>query len=309
MGRASASLWGPSFNLFSLDLRNGYVARHETMHIFGAMDQYCPDACRSPIIRHGYLEVVNANSKGNDGNGFFGGAGEGQPDIMISNAPIGVFSRGQIGWRDTDGDGILDPLDTYPKSNLAGSGMVNPVSLTGVAEVSPLMNQLAPGRDVTLNTIANVEYRINGGAWAPADPVDGAFDWGEEAFNIVLPGLPDSSYRIDVRATNSVGNTEQSFTSATFSISQSSLSNASPVASMIVDPPQGSTATDFFFDASEVTDLEDLPSILEVRDSQGSTASVTKFLAVASTNLAPQVQFTATPENQHARPRSSLIGR
>ncbi|MDP3788803.1 MAG: hypothetical protein Q8R48_00190, partial [Candidatus Omnitrophota bacterium] len=78
-GRANANLFGPSIRLYSYDLRDGYALRHETMHIFGAMDQYHPDAARSPIDRWGYLNVVNANSQYNNDKGYFGGAGEGAP--------------------------------------------------------------------------------------------------------------------------------------------------------------------------------------------------------------------------------------
>ena len=37
-----------------------------------------------------------------NGLGFFGGRGEGLDDIMEANVgPIGVYSRGHIGWRDS----------------------------------------------------------------------------------------------------------------------------------------------------------------------------------------------------------------
>jgi len=102
-GRANAYLGGPSMRIYRDDLRNGLVIRHETMHIFGAKDQYCPDACESPTDIHGYLKVVNANSRGNNGKGFFNGSGEGLRDIMNGRSnKIGTYSRGQIGWRDSD---------------------------------------------------------------------------------------------------------------------------------------------------------------------------------------------------------------
>ena len=268
-GRAYAYLFGPITQMYS---SNGYISnrtvRHETMHIFGAMDQYCPDACRSPIDRWGYLNVVNANSRGNDGKGYFSGAGEGFANIMTgSNGPIGVYSRGQIGWRDSDGDGILEPLDTFPDTVILTKTGANPFTYTGRASDKPLLNDYKSTRygDVTLNTITRIEYRINGGAWSDTEPSDGAFDNGEEEFTFDLPSLSDGSYTIEVRAINSVGNTEVSYAKDEILIDGSPITNVRPFASFSITPKKGSVETNFIFDASVSSDIEDAGSVLQVR--------------------------------------------
>ena len=44
--------------------RRSSVFRHETGHIFGCNDEYCPDACRLTTVTGGYLGVTNGNAYG-----------------------------------------------------------------------------------------------------------------------------------------------------------------------------------------------------------------------------------------------------
>ncbi|MFH1360984.1 MAG: PKD domain-containing protein [Candidatus Omnitrophota bacterium] len=340
--RGSAAYFGPSAKIYNDNLREGYTILHETMHIFGAMDQYYT-AYRSPIDRWGYLNIVNANSKYNDGNGFFEGAGEGLPDIMISgwgiHNPIGVYSRGQIGWQDSDGDGILDPLDTAPHTLILDKTGANPLTYTGRATDIALPNTYEEDypiySDVTLNTISNVEYRINGNAWISAIPQDGSFDSAEEDFILTTPSLKNGEYKIEIRATNSVGNKETRYATDKMIIEDSVETNIHPFSAFSINPPMGSLETEFIFDASESNDIEDDPSHLEVRwdfeddgtwdtefsvtktatfiypdegiktvrlevkDTQGLIQAITKEVEVKSFNLSPVAQFTSTPANQH----------
>lgn len=210
-GRAYAYLFGPSLQVYSTSgTVDDYMIRHETMHIFGAMDQYCPDQCQSPIGRWGYLNVVNANSEGNDGNGFFLGHGEGEPDIMVRGGSIGVYSRGQIGWRDSDGNGIIDPMDTFPVTVINPVSGSNPSTVTGAASERPLLNEWNSSSygDVSINTISSVEYRLDGGAWMLAAASDGLFNSADESFSITLPQLSPGTHTVEARAVNSIGNTE-----------------------------------------------------------------------------------------------------
>ena len=341
-GRASAYLFGPRLNLYSTDLRGGETVRHETMHVFGATDQYCPDACKSPISRWGYLRVVNANAQTNDGYGFFGGRGEGVLDLMTGpqtnppTNPIGVYSRGQVGWRDSDGDGILDEMDTFPESVISGNTGMNPFTYTGQASDKPLRNAYGPPYgDVTVNTIRDVEYRINNGAWVSATPQDGSFDSGIEDFTFTTPSLKIGNYVIEVKATNSVGNTELSFATSQLVVTESSVENVGPFGAFTVSPPTGSLQTTFSVDASMSRDFEDSPALLQVRwdieddgvwetafsqtktysfsyptaglktirlevkDTGGLTNAVTRQMNVAAANQPPKALFTMTPENQH----------
>jgi hypothetical protein len=183
--------------------RMAAVAAHELGHTFGALDQYA--AARVACDRRsGYLDTPTSNSQ-------YGGCGAGAPSIMLE--PIGAFGAGridtsalqQLGYRDSDGDGLIDPLDTQPALALsesalaAGSG--RPV-LEGRASDQPLPSTYHP--DVTLNHITAVEYRVDGGPWIPAAAVDGGFDSGDEEFSAELP-LYDGSYTVELRAVNSAG--------------------------------------------------------------------------------------------------------
>ncbi len=55
--------------------------------------------------------------------------------------------------------------------------------------------------------IACVQYRIDGGDWLPAMPVDGAFDSPREDYTIRTPALCEGEHTIAVRAEDAAGNT------------------------------------------------------------------------------------------------------
>src|SRR3972149_1401197 len=88
------------------------VAAHETGHVFRALDQYA-SANIVCTAKSGYLGVETQNSQR-------AGCASNLPSIMrggiypyTANA-IDPHARGQIGWRDSDGDGLFDPVDTTP---------------------------------------------------------------------------------------------------------------------------------------------------------------------------------------------------
>ncbi|MFH1230375.1 MAG: hypothetical protein V1709_02645 [Planctomycetota bacterium] len=333
--RANAYYFGPSTRIYKDDLRNGYVVRHETMHIFGAEDQY-KDAKRSAVYKKGYLNIINANSEYNDGKGYFNGAGEGQKDIMISDGPIGVYSRGQIGWRDSDGDGTLETLDTFPDTVIGDRIGVNPFTYNGESVDIPLLNPVSYYGSVTINTITGVEYRVKKGSWVSpwclAEAKDGSYDYGKEEFSFSLSELSSGRYTVEVRALNSVGNKESSYAMDEIEIAGSLVNNVRPYASFSITPEKGSIETLFTFDASESSDFEDGEGVevrwdfendgiwdsetkvskfirysdpgvktirLEVRDIGGLAHSITKSLLVADSNISPKAFFRVTPENIH----------
>ncbi len=276
-GRAYAYLNGPEARIYRASSIAGTIW-HESMHIFGAMDQYHPDAARSPIDRWGYLNVVNANSQYNDGRGYFGGAGEGLNDIMVAtpttdnpvSAVLGAYTRGQIGWRDKDGNGIFDPLDTFPETQILSITGTNPLTISGHAEDKPLPTELSTAsfNSVSINRIQKVEYRLNAGAWKElqqSDAVDGAFDSGSEDFNFILPSLKNGSYVLETRATNSINNVEKSYAKEVVFVSGSSVTNNPPVAAFTVNHTSGSVGTTFVFDASSSGDAEESTGSLLVR--------------------------------------------
>lgn len=186
---------------------------HAIGHTFYATDEY------NDIIEHsGYLNVSDKNTR----------------DCIMGcvNNAMGGYDRpcdsaaGQLGWTDTDADGIPDIIDTFPRmtmdlvSNQSGG---NAVRFTGSITEAPLPNRNQyrsqwpsswavcfrvphTGRSITIKTITSVEYRIDYGSWVNATASDGTFNEAEENFTFTIPLPADSHHVIEVRGTNSVGN-------------------------------------------------------------------------------------------------------
>jgi hypothetical protein len=192
---------------------NGYgpgnmdaVAAHEIGHIFYALDQYS-SALQPCDRRSGYLYVENQNS-------LYGGCGSNVSSIMrglispYTGNAVDAYAAGQIGWRDTDADNILDPLDTALPVTL------NPVTLdennravaSGLAQVIPYPSAFPYHASVTTNRLAGVQYRLNGGPWQPAQPADGAFNATTENFTFTTGILAPGPHWLEVAATDSAGN-------------------------------------------------------------------------------------------------------
>jgi len=174
------------------------VAAHEIGHIFFATDEYT-----LPGEWSGYLNTREIDDSG---------------CLMYSNnlECISEGSRAQIGWLDTDGDEIPDPVDIEPETELsllpAGTGNL---ILSGRAYVRLVPNRnpigyttdggILPPQPSTVKSIQRVEYRINGGEWAEATASDGAFDDKEEDFALNVE-VASESYTVEVRAVDSGGN-------------------------------------------------------------------------------------------------------
>jgi hypothetical protein len=189
----SNSIWG----IANLDS----IVAHETCHIFWALDQHCNSEVEQTEIS-GYLAGENTNSEWNGES-----CTETVPCIMkgetMLNTQIDVTARTQLGWKDTDSDGIFDVVDTLPDItvNHDGGGFC-----TGTAVVSPLPNENPfCENDISLQVITQVQYRVDQGAWIDAEAVDGTFDGPEEPFEFAV-ALETGEHVIEVRAQNSVGN-------------------------------------------------------------------------------------------------------
>jgi parallel beta-helix repeat protein len=182
--------------------RMGNVTAHEMGHIFYATDEYndIPDYS-------GYLNVLDIDNSG------------ALMDVSVLESGLSNGTRGQIGWRDTDGDGIQDIVDTFPDTilNSYSPDPTNKSTLTYTGTVTeipyPNNNPYGTGRDVTINTITNVEFRVDGGAWINATSDDGSFDEFEESFSFTTPPLSPGTHIIKVRGINSVGNIETTYAS------------------------------------------------------------------------------------------------
>lgn len=330
--RASAYRGGPA--LWMMSLWGPQVIHHETGHIFGALDEYHPDAAQSATNMAGYTREVDANTQYNNGVGFFGGAGEAEDALMISNVPTpSLWTRGMWGTFDLDRDGVAEPQDTNPAiTSFPFPSGGCPYTFTGTAQVSPL--RVEPGAtttaDISINKITGVEWRMNGFAWQEATPVDGAFDSPTEGFTFTTPALRYAGYQFEVRARDDSGNVTQRPARWDIACSAPSFLNMAPVAAMAVTPRLGSLASPFLFDATGTLDPEEGASgltyrwdfdddgsydtgfsatptashtystaglktaRLEARDRQGMSTSRTIGLSVAAANVPPTPSLVVT---------------
>ncbi len=213
---ASAGLNGPNINAY-LD-SNTFVHAHEAAHIFGALDEYAPNNTNG---HGGYLDVFNLNAE-------LLPDGSPNPDHVPSiMSTFGLFNLSeptiaQIGWRDTDADSIPDILDTLPRlfsnpSNpdpFAGVSVdLNAGTVTAnlIAVVTPVESPSSQFPDATINTLERLQYRLERGTWIDLLPSDGTLGDALETYTLALTDLApltaDGGLILDLRLTNSVGNT------------------------------------------------------------------------------------------------------
>jgi hypothetical protein len=145
---------------------------HETGHMFWARDEYIGGG--NYYQRRGYYNSLNSNAIDLNPTQNF------QQALSIMSAGSNLQSAydnlvtadatlAQLGWQDSDSDGIFDVLDVPLK--LEGTGRFNPTNSTyrfvGKASVQTLPNRNSSGtqHDITLNRIGRIEYRIGNGAW------------------------------------------------------------------------------------------------------------------------------------------------
>jgi hypothetical protein len=163
-----------------------WVTAHEIGHIFGAADQYT-GACFSTTTWFGYLGIANSNCRGSVSSLMRDGAFSG-PDET---------TRGQVGWLDSDGDGVYDPIDTTLSFGL-NPYAPNPTTDTNLAYTGSITDLPWPhadctycfSRDISINTITDVEFRIDNGGWQLASAGDGTFDATGETFTFTTGSVP-----------------------------------------------------------------------------------------------------------------------
>jgi hypothetical protein len=126
----------------------------------------------------------------------------------VNYSTVNVYTHGHLGWKDSNSNGIPDPIDTTPTITL-NPYTPDPTSnraqtYIGMAEDIPLHTTNSNYVDITINRV-RVEYRVNGGSWYSAVASDGAFDSYLEAYTFAPLLCQNGTYQIDARAINSVG--------------------------------------------------------------------------------------------------------
>jgi Dockerin type I domain len=146
---------------------------HETGHIFWARDEYPGGG--NYTQKRGYYNTQNVNAIDlNPMPGFQQSSSIMSAGVSLATAYDQVVSPpstlAQIGWQDSDNDGIFDVLDVPLELNGIGRFNVSESEyrFQGKASAKALPNRNSSGlqSDITLNKIGRYEYRLNGtGTW------------------------------------------------------------------------------------------------------------------------------------------------
>ncbi|MEM9941584.1 MAG: dockerin type I domain-containing protein, partial [Planctomycetota bacterium] len=164
-----AEIGGPWMVLAGEGAIKKEIVAHELGHLFGALDEYEGG--------HGFDQVsgvyATQNTNAYDGNPDPDGR---VPSIMDDpfeawdNHDISDAAAAMVGWKDTDIDGVFDVLDI--PLDLAGSGnydsSANQYTFEGFSQAVAFDNQSPHpfyNTDVSINTIDEIQYRLNGGEW------------------------------------------------------------------------------------------------------------------------------------------------
>jgi hypothetical protein len=209
---AYAYLHGP-FMVMTYD-NNGWgisrmemVTAHEMGHIFGALDEHTTSGC-TDTETGGYLDVANTNCEnGNPPSEDSIMRGGSSLQLSYLNNLASTPVRGQVGWRDSDGDGLYDVVDTdvsLSATLVSGGAAGEPGRYDGLAADIPFDSPTRP--DSSINTIASVQFRLDGGAWLAAWPSDNSFDAYTEVYSLTTPALSSGPHLIQIQARNSAGN-------------------------------------------------------------------------------------------------------
>jgi len=191
------------------------VCAHETGHVFGAADQYGGCICEGQT---GYLYYENQNCVNDcflDELSIMRGA-----IIPFTNGAVDFYARGQIGWQDTDGDGVHDIEDTHPLVTVDLEPLYTSpfFQVNGSCVVKP-MDPINPyWATCSINTIAGVQFRINEGPWQDGTADDGEFDGPEEAFTLSVVAPGNGMHTIECRGVNNVGNYSDPIFSGIFEV-------------------------------------------------------------------------------------------
>lgn len=147
---------------------------HETGHLFWALDEYSDGA--SYYRRRGYYNTQNTNALVANPNTSFiqrdSIMADGVPlqrAFLTRNSPESTLAM--VGWKDSDQDGIFDVLDLPVTLDAtaqydAFSGQFRWSGITRVGTL-PNLNSSGNQSSISIDKIARLETRIDGGDWIP----------------------------------------------------------------------------------------------------------------------------------------------
>ena len=197
------------------------IVAHEMGHIFYALDQYY-SARQDCSKSAGYLGITNQNSEYSlEG----GNCAINEPSIMRGGVypyqqnRLDKYAAEQIGWKDSDGDNVIDILDVLPvisvtsrEENSNGTYTIKGKAMVGRAKnINPYTDSvhnyynLNPN-DTTINKISNVWYKVDNDSWQEAKALDGKFNFGEENFTFTISDHGQDNYDIEIKVQDSSGN-------------------------------------------------------------------------------------------------------
>lgn len=192
------------------------VVRHETGHIFYALDEYSSSPCTCEEVS-GYINYQNQNCQKSCSSNV--------ACMMRGSAnSTCYYTKGQMGWGDLDSDLIPDPVDISPETNLipyTPDPTTNTIlTYNGSAEIQKNTNNNIWGWhcDINILTISNVQYRINGGSWNNASPSDGSFDSAFENYTFTIGPLAPGTYTIETRAIDELDQADLTYASDTVTV-------------------------------------------------------------------------------------------
>ena len=158
----------------------GIVLAHEVGHIFWALDEY--SGAGKYTDRSGYYNVQNTNAKdGHPNASLRANSIMSESELQrpaYRNLSSSQSSLEMIGWRDSNGNGILDVLDC-PLTLTNTNGTYDPLtksfvfagtsSITTLTNQNPLQTPASTRHSTTLNTVSHLQYKINDGDWITWD--------------------------------------------------------------------------------------------------------------------------------------------
>lgn len=262
---AYAYLGGPAVVYGYYWGRSSLMLLHELAHCFWATDEY-----NGQTERSGYLWVED---------------NETAECVMNSFAYTGFCqaTQEQLGWRDSDGDGIHDIVDNQIYTTIDQfwpNPTINKIlRYTGVSVVIPCETPNPDFRDITITKVANVQFRVDNGTWFNATPTDGNFDYATEEFWFVTSALKPGLHTIEARGINTVGNMDEFYTKDTVRIVEGG-PGAIPVANFTYSIETEDITVDqpIFFDASASSSDSSISSYTWDFDDGNTTSTIDPYV-------------------------------